>query len=431
MKAKTKLISTIVAMCLVITLGVFGILAVKTLNMTVGGNISFSAEGVSFSIGQGKFYQSDEITEYVDITTQSGKMQGFSMDTNTKIEDVSNKIASWTNLELKLDSQGDAILKFNIKNDMTDKQLYVLFSVALGENKNDNMEINSPTSQKIDPNENKDIVITFDVIDTSINAGLSGFEISLGISEPVEINKESGFVSNQTNKKYTNVKYNLNQSTKTASVVRASDDISGELVIFDKVYCDGKEYVVNAIESNAFSECKNLTGDLIIPNSVKVIGDYAFNSCTGFNGKLVISDNVTNIGNWAFCYCKFVGNLILPKNLQILGGVAFRGCDGFTGELVIPSTLKKIGWRCFADMTSLNKIVVHSQIEKIEMSSFYGCSSLGSIVIMADNPPLLGDGTEFSKTNNCPIFVPLASVEIYKQTTLDYWNLYTNRIYGI
>ena len=46
MKAKTKLIATLMAMCLVITLGVFGILAVKTLNMSVGGNITFSAEGI-------------------------------------------------------------------------------------------------------------------------------------------------------------------------------------------------------------------------------------------------------------------------------------------------------------------------------------------------------------------------------------------------
>ena len=60
MKAKTKLIATLMAMCLVITLGVFGILAVKTLNMSVGGNITFNAEGVSFTIGDGKFYKTDK-----------------------------------------------------------------------------------------------------------------------------------------------------------------------------------------------------------------------------------------------------------------------------------------------------------------------------------------------------------------------------------
>ena len=95
MKNKTKLMLTIMSMCLVVCLGVFGIFAVKTLSMTVGGNITFNADGIAFEVSDGTFKKTDD-TAYTGITTQEGKMQGFAMDTNTKLSDVSDEVATWT-----------------------------------------------------------------------------------------------------------------------------------------------------------------------------------------------------------------------------------------------------------------------------------------------------------------------------------------------
>ena len=78
MSKKSKIIAVFMAACLVITLGVFGILAVKSLDMKIGGNISFFAEGISFTVGEGKFYEDDATTLYTGISSQTGKMQGFS-----------------------------------------------------------------------------------------------------------------------------------------------------------------------------------------------------------------------------------------------------------------------------------------------------------------------------------------------------------------
>ena len=184
MKAKAKLISTIVAMCLVITLGVFGILAVKTLNMSVGGNITFSADGLSLEVSQGVF-KTDDDAEYTNITTQSGKLQAFAIDTNTKLSDIQDKIDSWTNLELTLDSKGDAILHFSVTNKMT-TPLYVYVATTLGTNTNNNMNLTvSPNGTQIGAGLTTNFEITFDIIDTSINAGLEGFNVS------VDFRKES------------------------------------------------------------------------------------------------------------------------------------------------------------------------------------------------------------------------------------------------
>ena len=79
MNNKTKIILTIMSMCLVITLGVLGIFAVKTLGMNVGGNITFNADGIAFEVSNGIFKKTDG-TAYTGITTQTGKMQGFSIE---------------------------------------------------------------------------------------------------------------------------------------------------------------------------------------------------------------------------------------------------------------------------------------------------------------------------------------------------------------
>ena len=87
MKLKAKLIATIMTMCLVVTLGVIGIFAVKTLNMNVGGNITFSADGLSLEVSAGEFKTEGGAT-YSNITTQSNKFQEFAIDTNTKLSDI-------------------------------------------------------------------------------------------------------------------------------------------------------------------------------------------------------------------------------------------------------------------------------------------------------------------------------------------------------
>ena len=178
MRRTTKFIATIIAMCLVVTLGVIGIFAVKTLNMNVGGNITFSADGLSLEVFDGEF-KTTSGADYSNITTQEGKLQGFEIDTNTKQSDIQSKIDSWTNLELTLDSKGSAVLHFAVKNNMT-TPLYVYIATELGTNTNNNMDILvSPNGTEIGAGLTTNFEITFDILDTSINAGLKGFNVAV------------------------------------------------------------------------------------------------------------------------------------------------------------------------------------------------------------------------------------------------------------
>lgn len=99
---------------------------------------------------------------------------------------------------------------------------------------------------------------------------------------------------------------------------------------------------ITSIDSSAFYGCTKLTGDLVLPDSVKTIGKTAFYGCSSLDGKLVLPASVTTIGN-----------------------SAFRNCGKISGELVIPDSVTKLGESVFASMPGVTSIVVGNGMQDI------------------------------------------------------------------
>ena len=156
---------------------------------------------------------------------------------------------------------------------------------------------------------------------------------------------------------------------------------------------------IKKIPNQAFFNCKNLTGDLVIPNSVTEIGEHAFHGCTGLNGTLTLSSKLGKIGQYAFYGCTgFTESLKLPSSLTDIGfaafwdcksftslelsnalsvipGSAFNGCVGLSGSLVIPNSVTEIGEQAFWNCTGFNgTLTLSSKLEKIGKNAFYGCT---------------------------------------------------------
>ena len=106
---------------------------------------------------------------------------------------------------------------------------------------------------------------------------------------------------------------------KTVDNIRNKDQFGANIVTHSVV--DGKCVIefdapITKIPAYAFYINNSLTGDLVIPNSVKEIGNSAFGYCTGFNGTLTLSNKLETIGSYAFYGCSgFKGSLILPNSL--------------------------------------------------------------------------------------------------------------------
>jgi hypothetical protein len=89
---------------------------------------------------------------------------------------------------------------------------------------------------------------------------------------------------------------------------------------------------VRIIGNNAFKNCGNITGDLIIPNSVTSIGDWAFQSCYSFQS-VNIGNAVTSIGDGAFWGCINIANVNIPKSVNSMGSYTFWGCGALNSIL--------------------------------------------------------------------------------------------------
>ena len=150
----------------------------------------------------------------------------------------------------------------------------------------------------------------------------------------------------------------------------------------------------------AFARCGTLTSATIDTNS---ISSGVFNDCTVLNS-INIGSSVTSIGNFAFAGCYVLTSIDIPDSVVTIGNNAFAACSGFT-SIDIPSGVTTIG-----------------------KYAFYNCTSLTSVTVNALTPPVLGIYV-FDSTNNCPIYVPAASVDAYKSASE--WSDYADRIQAI
>ena len=170
------------------------------------------------------------------------------------------------------------------------------------------------------------------------------------------------------------------QTTDGNKVDISNKDFGATVVAHEVV--DGKCVIefdapITKIPTRAFYNCKNLTGNLVLPNSVTTIGEQAFSGCSGFTGDLTIPNSVKTIGESAFSGCSgFTGDLIIPNSVTTIRKRAFYGCSGFTGSLTLPNS-----------------------VTTIESSAFYNCKGFTGDLSLPKSLEVVGTGF-LEKCNN-------------------------------
>jgi hypothetical protein len=120
--------------------------------------------------------------------------------------------------------------------------------------------------------------------------------------------------------------------------------------------------------------------------------------------EVLLPDTVVSIEKDALSHCYLLKYIKLPPKLKILGQSAFLRCVSLE-SIVLPETMISIG-----------------------PYAFMNDSSLRSVTCLAPEPPA-GNREMFDNTNNCPIYVPAASVDAYRKAP--YWSDYAQRIQPI
>lgn len=161
------------------------------------------------------------------------------------------------------------------------------------------------------------------------------------------------------------------------------------------------------IRDRAFYGCSLLV-KCAIPNSVSVIGYGAFRGCSRFKGSLHLY--LDKLEQDAFCGCSALSEVVLEPSLQRISQSAFHNCVNLQ-TIVLPSTLKYIGECAFFNCTSLHNINLPSSLEAIGESAFYNCSALEEIVLPY-NLSRISSGA-FSKCKNIKRIDDLSKTHIF------------------
>lgn len=263
------------------------------------------------------------------------------------------------------------------------------------------------------------------------------------------------------------------------------------------------------IGSDVFSDCVSLkTNPLVFPEGFERFGDLVFTNCRSLTGQVVLPSTIKEIGDGTFFRSK-ISSINLPEGLEEMGQAAFYACclkeiwipntcqtlsrsshfkqnyflerihlpegleripNDFASyclklqEVNIPSSVKSLGYKAFENCTSLKNIDLPDGLETIEQDVFYHCDSLEQLVLpatlkqlgqecccymrglkriysMATEPPVCVESTlnvgntpfgdyspvlNLSTPNDIPVYVPVGTAEKYRNTWG--WDYFTNFI---
>ena len=138
-------------------------------------------------------------------------------------------------------------------------------------------------------------------------------------------------------------------------------------------------------------------------HNASIIGKSAFCGCKDL--KEIILPPVTRIEEYAFEDCSNLESVVLPRSLRVIGDYAFSDCQSLT-EIIMPDEVVEIGEGAFSGCFDLKSITIPDSVKKIGKDAFRSCFSLEEIII-GDNSLL--------KDANVPQKKKRVNIEIIKE----------------
>ena len=181
------------------------------------------------------------------------------------------------------------------------------------------------------------------------------------------------------------------------------------------------------VTSVSFTECRNLF-EIILPNKLKTITSNAFQNCF-YIRSITIPNSVTSIENYAFSGCSSLASIQWNA----------KKCNAFSHKIYSPfyysrgqivsfmfgDSVEHIPQFLCNSMSKLTSVTIPSSVTSIGEGAFSDCSSLYMVYLKNPVPPTLGSDV-FSGTKIGIIYVPTASVDVYKVA----WSDYADKIVG-
>ena len=195
---------------------------------------------------------------------------------------------------------------------------------------------------------------------------------------------------------------------------------------------------IETIEGGAFIGSR-FSGNLVLPQGLTSIGRGAFDGAFPEGRNLEIPEGLEEVKRGTFAHCRFCGELkipsslkyigenafmennfskvIFPTTLRFLGKEAFSGCRRLSGTIRLPDGITEFSDGVFKDCDKLEGVEFSSKIKVVGAEAFAGCTSLQSLIVESEEPPLLQESSFWGvPRDNFSVEVPPSAVRVYQKT---------------
>lgn len=199
----------------------------------------------------------------------------------------------------------------------------------------------------------------------------------------------------------------LSEEERSVEVWRRSDKPgdNNTIRIPETATFDGKTYTVTGLELNAFYPYESEIEYLYIPKTIEDIG-IAVMQCYSIKEFIVDPENPYLCGE---------GPILYNKDKTVL--VAY---PAVSGDVIIPDGVETIQNFVFYFNDKITSITIPASTKQLGKISF-GCMNVSSITCLAPEPPALLYrwfifNEDYDMMQDIPIYVPVESVEKYKES---------------
>ncbi len=376
-----------------------GVWALKTVNFTVGGNLSYIAPGIESTISKGTMSNG----VWVNAGDASTKMPLTQITTADTEESLEEKFSYWQDLNLNFNEAGDDVtITFSITNDMAKYLLVINVTTSYTSADNATISINT-SSTELEPDGSQEFVITMKVADKTANASLSAFSVVFNMSM-------AEYVPLIPAEDVPYLTFTYDDTTMEAQLKKCDKSVTS-VEIPARILYNEKEYTVTSMYSptiplnSVFYNCTSLS-KIIFPNTIKNIGKFAFQGCTALTS-ITIPDSVMTIEDSSFFRCNALENVTIGKSVTSIGAGAFGSCLALK-SINLPDGLTSIGVSAnakgasFVSCHSLESITIPASVTTIDGNAFSDCPALQSIVVKNGN-------SVYDSRNNCNAIIETAT----------------------
>lgn len=196
--------------------------------------------------------------------------------------------------------------------------------------------------------------------------------------------------------------YTVSGDEATITGVSEIPEDSAEIVIPSYVSDGTDEYTVTAIKADAFNGNTSLKGELVLPATLKSVGNNAFKGCTGITAVIIEDGAAIKFGTAVFQNSNGIKYVKFPKGTDISGANnIFNGAIKGTGNLIeLAEGVTTMPYQAFRQSDGLVSLVMPSTMTDIRLAAFFINQYLEELYVLAEDVNFLSTDSFDAKVNS-------------------------------